>query len=119
MGEPVKILDLAQKMIRLGGYEPDKDVKIKFTGIRPGEKLFEELIDDTDEAIETFHKKIKVLQSKREIDDNFNRRVEELFRLALTGDFNKIKVMMRNIIGEEYFFKSDNGKNLTSIESEI
>ncbi len=118
MGEPVKIVDLAQKMIRLAGYEPDKDIKIKFTGIRPGEKLFEELVDDCDEAIETFHKKIKVLQSKREMDDDFNRKIEELFRLALTGDFNKIKVMMRSIIGEEYFFKSDNGKNLTSIESD-
>ena len=118
MGEPVKILDLAEKMIRLAGYEPDKDIKIQFSGIRPGEKLFEELVDDRDEAIETFHKKIKVLQSNREMHDDYNGQIEELFRLALTGDTNKIKVKMRSIIGEEYFFKNEPGKDLTPIKTD-
>ncbi|MFQ5451040.1 MAG: polysaccharide biosynthesis protein [Nitrospinaceae bacterium] len=103
MGKPIRIVDLAEKMISLAGYEPNKDIEIKFTGIRPGEKLYEELVDDCDEVVDTFHKKIKILQTKNFIDENFDHRIEELFRVALMGDFNKIKVMMKNIIGEEYF----------------
>jgi len=116
MGEPVKIVDLAYKMIRLSGYEPNKDIAVKFTGIRPGEKLYEELVDDQDEPVATHHSKIKVLQSKKQLDDNYNLKVEELFRVALTGDFNKIKVMMRSIIGEDYFAKPAPERKLTALK---
>ncbi len=97
MGEPVKIVDLAKKMIRLAGYELDQGIEIKFTGIRPGEKLYEELVDDYDEVVETNHKKIKVLQSKRPVNGNFESMVEELFQVAVEGDFSKIKVLLRNM----------------------
>jgi len=60
MGEPVKIVDLAREMIKLSGLEPDKDIKIKFTGIRPGEKLFEELLTTEEGAASTKHKRIFV-----------------------------------------------------------
>jgi len=60
MGQPVKIVDLAKDMIRLSGLEPDKDIKIKFTGIRPGEKLFEELLTAEEGAAATQHKRIFV-----------------------------------------------------------
>lgn len=100
MGEPVKIVDLATKMIRLAGYELDKDIEIKFTGMRPGEKLYEELVDDYDEVVETDHKKIKVLQSTRPFSDNFNYKIEELFQVALIGDFNNIKVLMKDLISQ-------------------
>lgn len=100
MGEPVKIVDLAKKMIHLAGYELGKDIKIQYVGIRPGEKLHEELVDDYDEALATHHKKINVLQSKRPIGDNFNHRIEELFQVALTGDVNKTKVFLKNIISQ-------------------
>merc|ERR1712173_276261 len=46
MGEPVKIMDLAIKMIKLAGYDPNKNIKVKITGLRPGEKLYEELLND-------------------------------------------------------------------------
>jgi FlaA1/EpsC-like NDP-sugar epimerase len=60
MGKPVKIADLAVNMIRLSGLEPGKDIKIEYTGLRPGEKLFEELLSKTEEILPTHHEKIKV-----------------------------------------------------------
>jgi FlaA1/EpsC-like NDP-sugar epimerase len=98
MGKPVKIVDLARKMIGLAGYQVDKDIEIIFTGKRPGEKLYEELVDEYDEVMETKHQKIKVLQSKRPLGDNFNLRVEELFRVALTGEFKEIRALLGNML---------------------
>ena len=60
MGEPVKIYDLAYDLIRLSGYEPNKDVKIKITGLRPGEKLYEELLMSEEGLTNTKHNKIFV-----------------------------------------------------------
>ncbi len=60
MGKPVKIADLAVNMIRLSGLEPGKDIKIEYTGLRPGEKLFEELLSKKEEILPTHHEKIKV-----------------------------------------------------------
>ena len=53
MGEPVKILDLAKQMVRLAGLKPEKDIKINFAGLRPGEKLFEELLHDSESSIQS------------------------------------------------------------------
>ncbi len=63
MGEPVRIADLARNMIRLSGFEPDEDVPIVFTGLRPGEKLHEELVDDGEVVAVTPHDRIRVLQA--------------------------------------------------------
>lgn len=68
MGEQVKIIDLARNMIRLCGYTPDKDLKIKFTGLRPGEKLYEELYDRTEKILKTDYEKIN-----RAIADDIDR----------------------------------------------
>jgi FlaA1/EpsC-like NDP-sugar epimerase len=65
MGEPMKILDLAKEMIRRHGLEPVKDIAIEFTGIRPGEKLYEELACATDQTRPTTHPKIHVWQLPR------------------------------------------------------
>ncbi|MEJ5376115.1 MAG: UDP-N-acetylglucosamine 4,6-dehydratase family protein [bacterium] len=63
MGEPIKIIDLAREMIRLSGFEPDMDIKIEFTGIRPGEKLFEELLEAEEGSEPTEHPKIFTARS--------------------------------------------------------
>jgi len=64
MGEPVKIADLARDLITLAGYEPDKDIQIKYTGIRPGEKLYEELFTDREGMQATKHERIFISQKK-------------------------------------------------------
>src|SRR6185437_1427657 len=60
MGQPVKIVDLARKIIKLSGKEPDIDIKITFTGLRPGEKLYEELLNDSENTMHTYHEKIMI-----------------------------------------------------------
>jgi len=62
MGEPVKIVDLARQMIKLSGYEPDKDIQIEYTGLRPGEKLYEELLTDHEKTLPTYNSKVKIAE---------------------------------------------------------
>lgn len=65
MGEPIKVVDLARNMIRLSGLVPDEDVEIRFTGLRPGEKLFEEIMTQGENILPTYHEKIKIFQGQR------------------------------------------------------
>lgn len=82
MGEPIKIVDLAKEMIRLSGLEPDRDIPIIFTGIRPGEKLFEELLTAEEGTTATRHEKIFVAKDTKSPDAAYIEKVDSLLRKA-------------------------------------
>ena len=86
MGEPVKIVDLARDLIRLSGYQPDRDIEIRFTGIRPGEKLFEELALQEECADKTQHPRIFIGRLQARPWEVIHREVRELGELARTGN---------------------------------
>ncbi|MFZ4599912.1 MAG: polysaccharide biosynthesis protein [Terrimicrobiaceae bacterium] len=85
MGEPVRILDLARQMIVLSGFKPDEDIRIEFTGLRPGEKLFEETTHTEENVTVTTHPKILLL--KREADTTRRRVCGELLKMVQRTDF--------------------------------
>lgn len=64
MGQPVKIAELARKMIKLSGLEPDDDIKIEYSGLRPGEKLYEELLNNAENTLQTYHEKILIAKTR-------------------------------------------------------
>lgn len=106
MGEPVKIVDLARDMISLSGLEPDKDVKIVYTGLRPGEKLYEELLIAGEEIKSTLHEKIKVAGSENIDWPVLINNVETLME-SLQGGFSRdVLQKIKDIVPE---FQPENG----------
>ena len=95
MGEPVRIMDLAQKLIRAYGYEPNVDMPIKIIGLRPGEKLYEELLMDSerDKMTKTAHKKIFVANVDRVDDAQFARMMERLEAAAEHNDESAVEAV--------------------------
>ncbi|WP_310556219.1 nucleoside-diphosphate sugar epimerase/dehydratase [Flavobacterium sp.] len=105
MGKPVKIYDLAKKMIRLAGFVPEKDIKIKVIGLRPGEKLYEELLNNNSKTLPTHHEKIMVAQ---EVIDDFpeiKSAIDDILIATNNYEDNEIVVKMKKIVPE---FKSMN-----------
>lgn len=101
MGQPVKIIDLAKDMIRLSGYEVDKDIEIVFTGLRPGEKLFEELFIPGEEYERTQHEKIiKVKNASRIVPEQVEFKVEALCKAATKNDPNLIVFLLEQLVPE-------------------
>ena len=105
MGEPVKIVDLAERMIRLSGFEPDIDIKIVYTGLRPGEKLYEELLSDGTKTLPTHHEKIMISKDETMEFEKINTLTQKIYDLA--KESNKIEVVrtLKEIVKE---FKSNN-----------
>ena len=105
MGEPVRIVDMAMNMIRLAGLIPEKDIEIVYTGLRPGEKLYEELLNKEESTIPTHHEKIKI---SRVINYHFfyvKKAIDELLELNDLDNTMAVVRKMKEIIPE---FKSNN-----------
>lgn len=100
MGEPVKIVDLAKKMIRLAGKEPDRDIHITYSGLRPGEKLYEELLNNAENTMPTYHEKI-MIATVREYDfASVYTEVDELINLAQKHFLMETVGKMKEIVPE-------------------
>lgn len=100
MGAPVKIVDLAKKMIRLAGYVPGQDMHIHFTGLRPGEKLYEELLSDQEQVIPTHHKKILIGKVVEYDFYKVNKSIDALIDLATSSEDLEVVRQMKRIIPE-------------------
>jgi len=98
MGDPVKIADLAHQMIRLSGLQPGKDIAIKYTGLRPGEKLYEELLAGEENTLPTHHPKILVAKVRASSYDQANDALAELRDALLSGDdYRLVSTLKRHI----------------------
>ncbi|HLY41336.1 MAG TPA: nucleoside-diphosphate sugar epimerase/dehydratase [Terracidiphilus sp.] len=99
MGEPVKIVDLATNLILLSGLKPEKDIRIRFTGLRPGEKLFEELNLHNESLLPTLHTKIRRYASPSSMDsDQIMTHMEELEQIVERRDQARLVKVLRNMI---------------------
>jgi FlaA1/EpsC-like NDP-sugar epimerase len=100
MGTSIKIADMARDLIRLSGFEPDVDIKIEYIGLRPGEKLDEELITEGEGIVPTSHEKIMVLRGAECNLGVVNGKIDELATLAYEQEAEGIKTKLREIVPE-------------------
>jgi FlaA1/EpsC-like NDP-sugar epimerase len=100
MGEPVRVVDLARNMIRLSGHEPDLDIEIRFTGLRPGEKLFEELILTGEDILPTYHEKIRIFCGRQREPEFMTSWLDQLDVLIAIHDEAAVLRHLHQIVPE-------------------
>ncbi len=105
MGEPVKILDLAKRMIKLSGFEPNLDIKIIYTGLRPGEKLYEELLSDDAKTLPTHNEKILISKDPNMEFEDIEKYTNQIIKAALRREKIQVVQLLKEIVPE---FKSNN-----------
>jgi FlaA1/EpsC-like NDP-sugar epimerase len=98
MGEPVKIVDLARNLILLSGLKPDEDIRIEFTGIRPGEKLYEELSTMLDDTAPTAHEKIRIFVGNGMPKDDMQTWLGSLHEICEARDVGRLVLALREIV---------------------
>jgi FlaA1/EpsC-like NDP-sugar epimerase len=107
MGKPIKIRELAMTMIRLANLEPDKDIMIKFTGLRPGEKLYEEMLNENEKTLPTHHNKIRIAKVIAKNPAKVASEIQDLQDMAASASAFKLVKKMKEIVPE---YKSNNSK---------
>jgi len=107
MGKPVKILDLAERMIRLSGLEPYEDIDIKISGLRPGEKLYEELLNDTNTTLPTHHSKIMITKVPHDDFETVKLKVRKIIKCATREKDDELVKLLKDLVPE---FISENSK---------
>lgn len=100
MGKPVRIADMARRMIQLSGFEPDKDIPIVYTGLRPGEKLYEELLSNKENTLPTSHEKIRVAKVREYNYNDVLPEIEQLCLLAARVDIPAMVKLMKVVVPE-------------------
>lgn len=107
MGEPVRIMDLAEKMIKLAGYTVNEDIEIKITGLRPGEKLYEELLSDESKTLPTHHEKIMISQDLSGDYNTINDLITKIIKAAIKNNNTISVAKLKSLVPE---FKSKNSE---------
>jgi len=105
MGSPVKIVDLAKRMIELAGFVPDVDIKIEYIGLRPGEKLYEELLNDKETTLQTEHDKITVATVRKYKFDHVVESIDQMILFSQNVEIKEAVKAMKRLVPE---FKSQN-----------
>ena len=100
MGTPIKIAALAKRMIRLAGFEPDKDIKIEYTGLRPGEKLYEEVLATDENSLPSFHPRIRIAKVRNYEYETVDPIFKKLDKLAREVDVPAVMSLMEEIVPE-------------------
>ena len=116
MGEPVKIDDLARKLIRLSGYVPDRDIKVEYTGLRPGEKLYEEMLMDEEGLKETAHSMIHIGRPIEFDGEAFLERLDSLYDEAYAETEN-MKELVADLVPTYNIRKEDRERDRKSIDA--
>lgn len=105
MGKSVKIVDLAKKMIQLAGLVPNQDIMIEYSGLRPGEKLFEELLNDNENTMPTHHEKIMIGKVREYPFDIIQKQIYDLIEFAKRSEDTQVVTRMKDLVKE---YKSEN-----------
>jgi FlaA1/EpsC-like NDP-sugar epimerase len=100
MGQPIRIADLAKQMIELAGFKPDVDIQIKYTGLRPGEKMFEEISHQKEQLVPTSHSKIFRFVSTSVDLFQLEIQFKDLSRVIESGDVDQIKKALQKVLPE-------------------
>jgi FlaA1/EpsC-like NDP-sugar epimerase len=98
MGHPVKIVDLAKNLILLSGLKPDEDIKIEFTGTRPGEKLYEELSTLLEDTIPTWHEKVRIFVGNGMPEEDMLTWIDSLRSICEARDTGRLVVALKEIV---------------------